>query len=139
MSTEWGLAQLILKFTLKKIINILVLLLIEQSVLIIGHSPEEVSACTLALKTLLQPYSWPNVSITSLPADIMDVVSSPVPYIVGMVARSKESVSEIENDIRVKAHMDEGLTVINLTSEEILWTECKTINKYKLHCGHKIM
>ena len=139
MATEWGLTQLVLKFNMKKIINVLVLLLIEQSVLIIGHSYEEVSACTLALKALLQPYTWPNVSITSLPEHIMDVVSSPVPYIVGMVARSKDSVTNITNDARVKAHMDEGLTVINLTSEEILWTTCKKINKYKLHCGYKIM
>ena len=139
MTTEWGLGQLILKFTLKEVINVLILLLIEQSVLIIGHSHEEVSACTLALKTLLQPYTWPNVSITSLPEDKLDVVSSSFPYIIGIIARSKEIVTDIENDVRVRERMDDGLTVINLTSEKILWTTCKRINKYKLHCGHKIM
>lgn len=78
MSTEWGLAQLMLKFKLSEVINVLMLLLIERPVLIIGHSHEEVSACTLALKALLRPYSWPNVIIPSLPEDIMDIVSSPV-------------------------------------------------------------
>ena len=139
MTTEWGLAQLILKFNLSEVINVLMLLLIEQSVLIIGHSHEEVSACTLALKDLLQPYTWPNVIIPSLPQDIIDVVSSPVPYIVGIVAASEESVKEIENDMRVKAHMDEGLTVINLTSWKISWTTSSEIHKHKLMHGDKIM
>lgn len=139
MITEWGLAQLILRFKLSEVINVLMLLLIEQSVLIIGHSREEVSACTLALKALLQPYSWPNVIIPSLPQDIMDVVSSPVPYIVGIVAASEESIKEIENDMRVKAHMDEGLTVINLTSWKISWTTSSEIHKHKLMHGDKII
>ena len=139
MSSEWGLSQLILKFTLSEIMNVLMLLLVEQSVLIIGHSHEEVSACTLALKALLQPYTWPNVMIPLLPEEIMDVVSSPVPYIVGIVTRNKESVKEIENDMRVKAHMDEGLTVINLTSRKILWTTSEEIKMNGLIHGSKIM
>ena len=139
MSTDWGLAQLILKFTLSEVISLLMLLLIERPVLIIGHSHEEVSACTLALKALLQPYSWPNVIIPSLPEDIMDIVSSPVAQIVGIVARSRESVKELENDPRVKAQMDGGLTVINLTSEKILWTTCSEIRKKRLIHGNKIM
>ena len=139
MITEWGLAQLILKFPLSEVINLLMLLLIEQSVLIIGHSHEEVSACTLALKALLQPYTWPNIIIPSLPEDIMDVVSSPVPYIVGIVATREEAVKEIENDTRVKAQMDEGLTVVNLTSWKILWTTRDQINENKLIYGNQIM
>ena len=139
MITEWGLTQLILKFTFSEIINILVLLLIEQSVLIIGHSHEEVSACTLAFKSLLHPYTWPNVIIPLLPEDIMDIVSSPVPYIIGIVATNKTGVKKIENDMRVKAHMDEGLTVINLTSEKIIWTTCREINDNNLIKGKNIM
>ena len=53
MSTEWRLAQLLLKFILLDIISVLILLLIERSALIIEHSYEEVSTCTLTLKALL--------------------------------------------------------------------------------------
>ena len=57
----------------------------------------------------------------------------------GIVARSRESVKELENDPRVKAQMDGGLTVINLTSEKILWTTCSEIRKKRLIHGNKIM
>lgn len=57
----------------------------------------------------------------------------------GIVARSRESVKELENDPRVKAQMDGGLTVINLTSEKILWTTCSEIRKKRLIHGNKII
>ena len=50
----------------------------------------------------------------------MNVVSSLAACIVGIVGKSKESVKDIENDIRVREYIDEGLTVINLISEKIL-------------------
>ena len=115
------------------------LLLIKKSILIIEYSYEEVSICTLALKALLQPYTQHNAIIPSLYQDIIDLFSSLVPYIISIVSASEESVKKIENNIRMKAYIDKGLTVINLTSQKISQTISSEIYENKLIHSYRII
>ena len=129
ISNEWGVAQLILRLKLPTLINVLILLLLERSVLIIGDKIEEVSACTFALKSLLCPYKWSSIFLPSLSEDMMDFITSPVPFIAGMIGKNIDCLNNIETDSRVKQERMMGLTVINITSGKILWTEEPKVRK----------
>ena len=81
ISNEWGVAQLILRFKLPMLLNLLLLLLLERSVLIIGENSEDVSSSAFALLDLLKPYKWSSVFLPSLAEDMIDFITSPVPFI----------------------------------------------------------
>merc|ERR1719296_363231 len=102
ISNEWGVAQLILRFKLPMLLNLLILLLLERSVLIIGENSEDVSSCAFALLDLLKPHKWSSVFLPSLAEDMIDFITSPVPFIAGMVGKDKQSLESIEKDSRVK-------------------------------------
>ena len=132
ISSEWGVAQLLFKFKLRAVLNLLMLLLLEHSVLVIGDSYEEVSSCSLALLDLLKPYKWASVFIPVLPEEMIEFVSSPVPYVIGVVARDKAHLKKIENNFYVKQHLNHGLNIINVTSRKIQWTQ-ETNTKVEKH------
>ena len=139
MSSEWGLAQLLFKFNLRTVIDVLMLLLLEHSVLIIGDSYEEVSSCSFTLLDLLKPYKWASVFIPMLPEEMIEFISSPVPYVVGVVARDKAHLKEIEADSLVKQEIQHGLSVINITSGNIQWTQESHIKEKRLNKASHIM
>ena len=139
ISYEWGVAQLLFKFKLKVLLNVLMLMLLEHSVLVIGDSYEEVSSCTFALLDLLSPYQWVSVFIPLLPESMMEFISAPVPYVIGLCARDKAHLTQIENDSVVKEQIKHGLNVINLASGQIKWTQENTIKKKKLTRSSGIM
>ena len=60
---------------------------------------------------------------------MMDFISSPVPFIAGMIARDNEHLEEIKTDARVKEAMEIGLSVVDLSSNEIYWTTEKEVRK----------
>jgi len=128
-SNEYGIAQLILRFKLPMLLNVLILLLLERSVLIIGDKSEDVSSCAFALLDLLKPYKWASVFLPSLSEDMIDFVTAPVPFIAAMVGKDVAALKRIEMDSRVKDERMTGLTVIDVTSCKILWTEEVEIRK----------
>ena len=92
MSGQWGLSRLLLRIRTSDLIMLLKLLLMERSVLIIGLSSEEVTACCFALLELLDPYTWASAFMPILPIDMLDFVSSPVPFIAGVVVSVPEEL-----------------------------------------------
>ena len=116
MSGQWGLSRLLLRIRTSDLIMLLKLLLMERSVLIIGVSSEEVTAACFALLELLDPYTWASAFMPILPIDMLDFVSSPVPFIAGVVVNSLDELLAVEDDDRVLAAMQEGLSVLNLST-----------------------
>jgi len=87
----------------------------------------------------LKPYHWANVFIPILPDELFECVSSPVPYIIGIVARDKAHLKEIESDYRVAQHIQLGLNVINVTSGTVQWNEEKNAKGKRLIKASGIM
>ena len=118
MTGEWGVAMLFLKFHARALHLILNLLLLENSVLVVGTSHEEVSCCTLALLDLLQPFEWSSVFINSIPIDYLEFITSPVPFIAGLVPDKNRLTSILDGDL-VQDAIKNGLTVLNLNSGKV--------------------
>ena len=122
VSGQWGLTKLFLRIKDSGLIILLKLLLLERSVLLVGEAPEEVTACTTALLELLEPYKWASAFMPLLPSDMLDFVSSPVPFIAGMIVDGKQHLHSIIHDYGVKDAMLQGLSIVNLVSGKLIVT-----------------
>ena len=111
---HWGVANLLHRIHPDALLCILKLLLIERSVLVLGDSSDIITSCTCALLELIQPFQWASNFIPLLPRDMLDFVNSPVPFVIGMMAKNQEHSLLLERDHRVIEAMSEGLSVINL-------------------------
>jgi len=125
VSGHWGLSTLFIRIKDSGLIILLKLLLLERSVLVVGETPEEVTACTTALLELLEPYKWASAFMPLLPRDMIDFVSSPVPFIAGMIVESKDQLHSIVHDHGVKDSMLNGLSIVNLVSGKLIVTREK--------------
>mmetsp|Transcript_31581 Transcript_31581/g.64889 ORF Transcript_31581/g.64889 Transcript_31581/m.64889 type:complete len:1488 (-) Transcript_31581:142-4605(-) len=122
VSGQWGLATLFLRIKDSGLIILLKLLLLERSVLVVGETSEEVTACATALLELLDPYKWASAFMPLLPAEMLDFVSSPVPFIAGMIVEDKHHLHSIIHDPGVKEAMMCGLSIVNLVSGKLIVT-----------------
>lgn len=122
VSGQWGLATLFLRIKDSGLIILLKLLLLERSVLVVGETSEEVTACATALLELLDPYKWASAFMPLLPAEMLDFVSSPVPFIAGMIVEDKQHLHSIIHDPGVKEAMMCGLSIVNLVSGKLIVT-----------------
>jgi len=122
VSGQWGLSTLFVRIKDSGLIILLKLLLLERSVLFVGETPEEVTACATALLELLEPCKWASAFMPLLPRDMVDFVSSPVPFIAGMIVESKHQLHSIIHDHGVKDAMLHGLSLVNLVSGKLIVT-----------------
>eukprot|EP00984_Skeletonema_dohrnii_P024218 scaffold13327_cov93-Skeletonema_dohrnii-CCMP3373.AAC.1 len=58
VADDWGVAQLFRFLKPEYICSILKLLLVERSLLVVGHSSEVVTSCICALLQLVKPFQW---------------------------------------------------------------------------------
>ena len=133
---QFGIARLILRLKLPLVVNLLMLLLLEKSILLIGDKYEEVSCCILALLDLLKPYKWSSIIVPIISDDKMNIIesslSSNIPFIVGMVNKS--------NDLPFKEQGQYGdLTIVNLVDGDISWTEDLDIRNNQFTHGENNM
>jgi len=122
VSGQWGLATLFLRIKDSGLVILLKLLLLERSVLVVGEKSEEVTACATALLELLDPYKWASAFMPLLPREMLDFVSSPVPFIAGMLVEGKQDLHSIIHDHGVKDAMLHGLSIVNLVSGKLIVT-----------------
>lgn len=122
VSGQWGLATLFLRIKDSGLIILLKLLLLERSVLVVGQRSEEVTACATALLELLDPYKWASAFMPLLPREMLDFVSSPVPFIAGMLVEGKQDLHSVIHDHGVKDAMLNGLSIVNLVSGKLIVT-----------------
>ena len=75
-----------------------------------------------------------GVFIPILPSGILDFVSSPVPFIAGIVVNSKEKIVKIIRDTRVKHALKDGLSLLNLSSGRLEMTKEHEIENIVSNC-----
>jgi len=120
---EWGLARLLFGIGSISLMKIIKLLLMERSILVLGNSQEEVTACTSTLLEILKPFEWVCTFIPSLPRSLMDFLNSPVPFIVGLVVSDDNDWSSILNDDRVQTAIHDGMSIVDLSKDVFVETQ----------------
>ena len=119
IAEHWAVAAMVHHLTVTDFFSIIHLLLIERSVLVIGPSSELVTTLTCALLDLIRPFQWASNFMPILPLDCLDFVNSPCPFIIGMVAENRTQSEKITDDARVKEALNEGVSVINLSTDTV--------------------
>ena len=99
-----------------KIIN---LILLERSIIIIGKEFINVSSSIFALIEFLKPYDWAGTVIPLLPNTLYEILSSPVPFLVGVAGNSSSTIMEDES---MPEAMKNGLSVVNLDESYVVCT-----------------
>lgn len=122
ISGEWGLATLFLRIKDSGVMILLKLLLLERSVLVVGSNTEEVTSCATALLEMLNPYKWASAFMPLLPREMLDFVSSPVPFIAGTIVENSKRLQEITHDSGVREAMLNGLSIVNLITGKLIVT-----------------
>lgn len=65
--------------------SILIRILLEQSFIFISDNIEYLTTMVLGFSYFIQPFKWPFILIPNLPLDLINVVESPVPYLIGIL------------------------------------------------------
>lgn len=81
---HWTVAVLFSRVSVDVIIKCVNILLLEQSLVIVGEDLGLVSSIGTALTSLLAPFKWDGVFIPVLPDGLNDILQSPVPFVLGV-------------------------------------------------------
>jgi hypothetical protein len=90
----WSVAAIVSVLNPATIISLLNILILEKSLIVQGQNVSMVTAITSAIAGLLVPFRWQGVFIPLVPANAMEILQAPVPFIVGTcMAYRREDVS----------------------------------------------
>jgi hypothetical protein len=112
---EWSIAVLLTYMSPTMIIKVINLLLIEKSLIIYGKQrrPGVVTAVSLAVRSLISPFTWEGVSVPLVPDDVRELFESPVPFIAGTITQPR--LADVTSNTAVLV-LDENLLTTTSTS-----------------------
>ncbi|CAM9229286.1 unnamed protein product, partial [Ectocarpus sp. 12 AP-2014] len=67
-------------------------ILCERRVLLVADKVRTLSCCVHAAMAMLYPFAWQHVFIPLLPTDMLEYVSAPMPFVIGVRTSQLESV-----------------------------------------------
>lgn len=70
------------------IMKLITAVMLERSVIFISENPAKLSSAILGIKSMIKPFSWCNTQIPVLPGDLLQIIDSPFPMIVGITKAS---------------------------------------------------
>eukprot|EP00127_Corallochytrium_limacisporum_P001595 Clim_evm6s68 gene=Clim_evmTU6s68 len=86
-------------------------LLMERRLLFVGSALSQVTACVRACSALLYPLEWQHVFIPILPEDLVDYVTAPMPYVIGIHSSFMPAA--------MASRLEEDVTIIHLDTREV--------------------
>jgi hypothetical protein len=90
----WSVAAILSVLNPATIISLLNVLILEKSLIVQGQNVSMVTAITSAIVGLLGPFNWQGVFIPLVPANAMEILQAPVPFILGTcMSYRKEDIS----------------------------------------------
>lgn len=78
-------------------------LLLERKVILLGKSISQVSACVMALYSILYPFQWHHTIISIVPDQLVELLQAPFPFFAGVLKNSltDDALLDIEDGIVV--------------------------------------
>ena len=116
----WLLRKIIFFYDAESFFNILLMILLEQQILFYGDDFELVTfSCFLFIK-IISPFEWSYPLIPTLPLDKNQFLSSPVPFVAGMVSYKEEIDFSLINkkDCNIIHLVRNNIKIINNINKE---------------------
>eukprot|EP01048_Picozoa_sp_COSAG05_P015935 COSAG05_NODE_1984_length_3746_cov_3.101430_2_plen_716_part_00 len=86
---------------------IFVSLLSEQRVLFVSSSLSKLSTCVHSLLALIEPFTWQHIFVPIMPQSMLDYITAPMPYVIGVHDSLLEEVGRLpEDDSVVWVYLD---------------------------------
>lgn len=106
-------------------------LLLENSVVIVGEQVYQVSETIFLLLELIKPIRWVNIMIASLPHELIDILHSPIPFLVGIVDHSHPIHNHLrctitKNTLTVPMDTPEATSLLHTPQFKQLLDDCLT-------------
>ena len=79
-------------FNTKQIYWIIINLLLEQSFIFISDEIEILTTMVLGFIYLIQPFKWPYILIPNLPRELLEILDSPVPFVIGLLGTKEDYI-----------------------------------------------
>ena len=104
-------AMLLDIFSDSQICQVVSSLLLDQNVIVMGPDFGTVSRIILAFLGLLCPMEWQHIIVSIVTPNLVEVLSSPTPFLVGIVKEQQEAVSKvmIESVVFIEVDYVEGV------------------------------
>ncbi len=104
----WSICALCRTLSVENIILYLTAVLMERQIVVFHQNIGILSGVVLALLPLLTPFSWQSLLLPLLPdtPEKVDLLDAPVPFIFGLLTKSREIRTKANNLIRVNAYKD---------------------------------
>jgi len=113
-------ALLFKQLGIRSVLTLFSAVLTEQKILFYSSSFSRLTDSCMALISLIYPMRYSHTLIPVLPHSILEVLSSPTPYIIGVNSQHKEQIDELLDVITVD--LDGGMITIpeNMTIQQIM-------------------
>lgn len=67
------------------IFEVLLLILLEKSIIFVAEDIETLTTLVMSFNALIKPFSWPYILIPNLPLDLVNILETPAPYLIGIL------------------------------------------------------
>jgi hypothetical protein len=85
LATDWLCKKFFDIIDYNTLFNILTRILLEHSFIFISDDIQLLTATVLGFSYLILPFKWPFIIVPNLPIDLMNMIDSPVPFLIGML------------------------------------------------------
>jgi hypothetical protein len=90
---------------------------LERRILFTAQHLGTLSSCIQAISSLLYPFAWQHVYIPVLPSDLIDIVCSPTPYIIGILSTSRAALQKLPMEEVLIVDLDNNALLESLGDE----------------------
>ena len=118
--TGQRVALLFNQLGIRAVLTLFSAILTEQKILFYSQSNSRLTDSCMALVSLIYPLQYSHTLVPVLPSSILEVLSSPTPYIIGVHSVHSEAISELLDVITVDldggiVSVPENMTIHSLT------------------------
>ncbi|GJM87026.1 hypothetical protein PR202_ga02938 [Eleusine coracana subsp. coracana] len=103
----WAVASICGCLRLEHVMTLFAAALLEKQIVIVCSNLGMLSASVLSIVPLIRPYQWQSLLMPVLPADMMDFLDAPVPYIVGVQNKTSDVLNRLANAVVIDANRNQ--------------------------------
>lgn len=104
---QWAICVLCRALSVENIVTYLTAVLLERQIVVFEANIAYLSAIVLSLQPLLAPFTWQSLLLPIVPVEKQDLLEAPVPFVIGMLTKTRDIRAKCGGLVRVNAYKDD--------------------------------
>lgn len=104
---QWAVCVLCRALSVENIVTYLTAVLLERQIVVFEANIAYLSAIVLSLQPLLAPFTWQSLLLPIVPIEKQDLLEAPVPFVIGMLTKTRDIRAKCGGLVRVNAYKDD--------------------------------